>query len=201
MVSVERFVVQDALKVGGTLDRAAELLVPMTPTDGRGPDRGGARPARSSSTTSRPRRTCRSPAASSGAELLLRRGHPVQHRDRVSARNGGTLLPSLEWALITARSVGQGKAALYWVNLTTAREAAEEACTVYEWRNRRGKSLITKAVVVDAPPEDFVAVARTAESVSELSAAHERALVAGAWTDELRQTFTECKLALLAKAS
>jgi hypothetical protein len=202
MVSVERFVVQDDLQVGGTLDRAAELLVPMTPTDDRGNPIGEEIPAGTVLIDDiKTAQEMDFAGAKFGVQNYCYASGTPYNTETGQREEWGHAAPSLEWALITHLPSKQGKAALYWVNLTTAREAAEEACTVYEWRNRRGKSLITKAVVVDAPPEDFVAVARTAESVSELSAAHERALVAGAWTDELRQTFTECKLALLAKAS
>jgi len=109
--------------------------------------------------------------------------------------------PSLEWALITHVPSKQGKAALYWVDLAAAREAAEEACTVYEWRNSRGKRLITKAVVVDAPAEDFFLVAKQATSVDELLAAHRRAVTIGAWNDVLKQEFSRCKAKLEAAAS
>ena len=108
--------------------------------------------------------------------------------------------PSREWALITHLPSKQGKAALYWVNLTDAREAAEYACGVYDWRNKRGKKLITKAAVVEAPPEDFFATAANAESYDELRAAATRANATGAWNDVLQQAFTRRKLELATPA-
>ena len=199
MVSVERFVVQDELKVGGTLDRAAELLVPMTPTSDDGEPLGDELPAGTvviddiktaqDMSFAGPKFGVQNWCYASGTPYDTATGQ---------REPWGHLAPSLEWALITHVPSKQGKAALYWVNLTEAKAAAEEACTVYEWRNSRGKRLITRAAVIEAPPEDFFATARDAEDITDLRAAAVRANAAGAWNEVLQQAFTRRKQELLA---
>jgi hypothetical protein len=202
MVSVERFVVQDELQVGGTLDRAAELLVPMTPTDDKGNPIGEEIPAGTVVIDDvKTSQDMSFAGAKFGVQCYCYASGCPYNTETGVREEWGHPTPSLEWALITHVPSKQGKAALYWVNLVEAREAAEEACTVYEWRNKRGKSIITKAVVIEAPTEDFAAIARDAESVGDLTAAYERALAAGLWNDELRQVFSECKASLLKVAS
>jgi hypothetical protein len=197
MVSVERFVVQDELEVGGTLDRAAELLVPMTPTDDHGNPIGDEIPA--GTVLIDDIKTAQDmffAAAKFGVQNWCYSSGTPYNTKTGMREPWGHPAPSLEWALITHLPSKQGKASLYWVNLTDAKEAAEEACTVYEWRNKRGKKLITKAVVVEIE-EDFFDLAANAESVEVLVELSRRASAAGKWNDVLRQAFTRRKNELI----
>ena len=198
MVSVERFVVHDALKVAGTLDRAAELLVPMTPTDDNGNPIGDEIPV---GTVLLGDVKTSQDMTFAGAKFAVQcyvyaSGTPYNTRTGVREPWGHDS-PSVEWGLIIHAPSKLGKAALHWVNLTDAAEAAEEANRVYEWRNKRGKNLITKAVVVEID-EDFATLAEYAESVEDLLDLCNRARDVGKWNDELKATFSARKLELLA---
>jgi hypothetical protein len=195
MVSVERFVVHDGLKVAGTLDRAAELLCPMTTPDGTVLPVG---------------MTCIADVKTSqdmsfaGCKFAVQcyvyaAGTPYNTATGVREEWGhGT--PSTEWALIIHAPSGQGTAALYWVDLTGAKEAAEHALCVHDWRGSRGKGLISRAEVVEIE-EDFFEIAANAESTDILTAAYYRAEAAGKWNDVLKQAFSRRKLELVAEAS
>lgn len=201
MVSVERFVVQDELQVGGTLDRAAELLVPMTPTGDDGEPIGEELPA--GTVVIDDLKTAQDmffAGAKFGVQNWCYASGTPYNTKTGQREEWGHPAPSREWALITHLPSKKGKAALYWVDLAGAREAAEYACGVYDWRNKKGKKLITKAAVVEAPPEDFFATAADAESIDDLRAAATRANAAGAWNEVLQQAFTRRKLELAAPA-
>lgn len=193
-VDVERFVVHDPLRVAGTLDRAAELLVPMTPTNDDGEPIGDEIPAGTvllgDVKTSQDMTWA---GAKFGVQCFVYATGTPYNTQTGQREEWGHPVPSDEWALIIHAPSKQGKAALHWVNLTDAREAADESYRVYEWRNSRGKRLISKAVVVDAPPEDFFATAREATSISELREAARRASSSGAWNEVLQQAFTRRK--------
>lgn len=192
VLSAEEIVVQDDHQVGGTYDRVMELLMPMPVTDRAG----------------------EVVATLPIGEILIGDVKTSQKMDFAGAKFGvqcwayatGTPYdpmkklripwphqpPSHEWAVIIHVGSGSGKAALYWVNLVESAEAAEQARTVYEWRNRRGKALISRGSVI----EDFTVTCEYAETVFDLRAAYERALAAGVWNAVLKQRFTRRRIEL-----
>lgn len=201
MVSVERFIVHDDLKSSGTLDRAAELLVPMTPTDDKGRVVGDEIPAGEVILADVKTSQDMSFAGCKFAVqcYIYATGTPYNTKTK-SREDWGHRTPRSDWGLILHAPSEQGKAALYWVNLSGAREAAWHVKDTYEWRGRRGKSLIFQAEVVEID-EDYVELASSVESIDDLTVLFHRAQAAGKWTDELRAEFTRRKTTLLEKAS
>ena len=196
MVSVERFVVHDALKVAGTLDRAAELRVPMTPTDDNGIPIGDEIPAGTvllgDVKTSQDMTWA---GAKFGVQCFVYATGTPYNTQTGQREEWGHTAPSTEWALIIHAPSKQGKAALHWVNLTDAAEAADQCYRVYDWRNSRGKRLITKAVVVDAPPEDFFAAFQSSSATASSSRLSARVTAMARWSVRAIRVLTEDGLA------
>ena len=185
VLSAEEIVVQDDHQVGGTYDRVLELIRPMEVTNSAGEvlvvlpageiiigdvktsqkmDFAGAKFGVQ----------CWSYATATPYDPIRKVRIPWPHCP-----------PSHDWAVIIHVASGSGKAGLHWVDLREYAEAAEEARRVYEWRNRRGKSGITRGSVI----EDFTVTCEYAETQFDLSAAAERAKASGTWNDVLRARF------------
>lgn len=186
VLSSEEIVVQDDHRVAGTYDRVLELLIAMTVKDRKGNVLAVLPPG----------------------EIIIGDVKTSQHMDFAGAKFGvqcfvyatGTPYdpikklrvpwdhrpPSTEWAVILHVGSGTGQAALHWVNLTDAAEAAEQCRKVYDWRNKFGKALITRGSVI----EDFTVTCEYATSVHDLNMAYQRAVAAGEWTSILKQRFT-----------
>lgn len=190
MVSVERFVVHDELRVAGTLDRAVKLRREMVTPDGTILDAGVVLIGDQKTSQDMSWAGCKFAVQC----LVYAEGTPY---DTATGKREpwGHDAPRTDWALIIHTPSMQGTAALYWVDLDNARRAAQHALQVHEWRNRLGKALISKAVEVEVA-EDFRATAAGAESLAELTVAYERAVAAGAWDDVLRQAFSRRKAEL-----
>lgn len=189
VLSTERFVVQDDHRVAGTLDRAVEALFPTPVTDKHG-----------NVITVIP-----------AGDVLIGDVKTSQTMDFAGCKFGvqcwsyatatpydpiqklripwGHTPPRMDWAVIFHVGSGTGQASLHWVNLIEAAEAAEEVRRVYEWRNKRGKSLITKGTTV----EDFTTTCEYATSQFDLQSAYQRALAAGQWNDVLKARFSRRK--------
>jgi len=196
VVSVERFVVQDEYQIAGTLDRAVELLRP-TPVV----DHGG-----------------NVVSVLSTGSVIIGDVKTSQNMDFAGCKFGvqcwayatgvpydpikkhrvdwGHRPPRTDWAVIFHVGSGTGQAQLHWVNLIEAAEAADDARRVYEWRNKRGKSLISKGTMV----EDFTTTCEVSESVFDLTMAYQRAVAAGAWNDVLKARFTRRRIELESQA-
>lgn len=192
VLGAERFVVQDDHQVAGTLDRAVELLVPMAVRDKNGNELavlpagaviiGDVKTAQSMDFA----------GCKFGVQCFIyATGKP--YCPIVKAREPwGHAEPRTDWAVIFHVGSGTGQAALHWVNLTEAAEAAEIARASYEWRNRRGKALISKGSVI----EDFIVTCEYAVTVHDLNMAYQRAVAAGEWTDLLKHRFSKRKAEL-----
>lgn len=191
MVSIERFVVHDELKVAGTLDRAAELLVEMVTPDGTVLEVGTVLIGDVKTSQDMTWAGCKF-----GVQCLIyAEGEPYDTATGVR-ESWGHAAPRTDWALIIHVPSTQGTAGLYWVNLDEARIAAHDSMTVHTWRGKRGKSLITRVETVDVP-EDFHLTAKTATSLDDLTAAYKRAAQAGAWNDVLKAAFSRRKAQLI----
>lgn len=195
VLSAEEIVVQDDHQVGGTYDRVLELLRSMPVTDKHGNVR----------------------ATLPAGEVIVGDVKTSQKMDFAGAKFGVQCFtyatavrydpilkvrlpwphqaPRQDWAVILHVASGSGKAALHWVDLQEYAEAAEQARTVYEWRNRRGKASIMKGSVI----EDFTVTCELAQTEFDLLSAYERAKVAGEWTDLLKARFSRRKARLLAE--
>lgn len=193
VLGAERFVVQDEHRVAGTLDRAVELLVLMQVIGKRGAVLdtlpagavviGDVKTAQSMDFAGcKFGVQCFIYATGLPYDPILKAREPWGHD-----------APRTDWAVIFHVGSGTGQAALHWVNLAEAAEAADCARHSYAWRNARGKNLITKGSVV----EDFNVTAELAETEFDLLAAYQRALAAGEWNDMLKQRFSRRKAALL----
>jgi hypothetical protein len=184
VLSVERFVVQDGHQVGGTLDRAVEVLVPVTAADGTVLPAGSVIIGDVKTSQSMDFAGCKFGvqcwAYATGVPY-----DPIK-KQRV---DWGHAAPRTDWAVIFHVGSGTGQAQLHWVNLTEAAEAADDARRVYQWRNKRGKSLITKGTVA----EDFTVTCEVSESVFDLTMAYQRAVAAGQWNEVLKARFGKRK--------
>lgn len=197
VLSAEEIVVQDDHQVGGTYDRVLELLQAMVVVDKRGVVR----------------------ATLPAGEVIVGDVKTSQKMDFAGAKFGVQCFtyatavpydpvskvrlpwphqpPRQDWAVILHVASGSGKAALHWVDLQEYAEAAEQARTVYAWRNRRGKASIMKGSVI----EDFITSCELAQSEFDLLAAYERAKAAGEWNDVLKARFSRRKAQLAAEQS
>lgn len=191
MVSIERFVVHDGLRSAGTLDRAAEILTPIVTPDGTIIEAGQVVILDVKTSQDMSWAGCKFAVQC----FVYAEGIPYNTATGVR-EDWGHAPPRTDWALIVHVPSTQGEASLHWINLDKARAAALHALEVHEWRNARGKKLISKAVDIDAP-EDFRATASCASSLEELKAASIRAVKAGAWNDVLRQAFSRRKAELI----
>lgn len=199
MVSVERFIVHDELRVAGTLDRAARLRVPMVPVDCDGRVLGEEIPAGEVILADVKTSQDMSFAGCKFAVQCYCYATGTPYNTTTNVREPwGHATPRADWGLIIHAPSGQGTAGLHWVDLTGSREAALHALEVHEWRGKRGKTLICQAAVL---PIDYFSVAATAETVAELSAAASHAYAAGAWNEVLQQAFTRRKAELADIAS
>lgn len=198
VLGAERFVVQDDHQVAGTFDRVVELQVPMTirerPKRGKEGEVVAVLPA--------------------GA-VIIGDVKTAQKMDFAGSKFGvqcwvyatgvpydpirkvrepwGHEPPRTDWAAIFHVGSGTGQAEIHWVNLSEAARAAECARNAYEWRNSRGKNLISKGTVI----EDFAITCQYAATVHDLNMAYERAKATGEWNDLLKQRFSKRKAELL----
>lgn len=187
MVSIERFVVHDPLKVAGTLDRAALLRTAMVAPDGTILEAGQVVIGDVKTSQDMSWAGCKF-----GVQCLVY-AEGIPYDTRTGKREAwGHDAPRTDWALIIHVPSAHGTAALYWVNLDEARIAAQHALEVHGWRGKRGKGLIARAELVEVP-EDFHEIANAAVSIEELNGAARRAVSAGAWNEVLRQAFSRRK--------
>lgn len=195
-LSSERIVVQDDHRVGGTYDRVLELLAAMTVTDRKGNVLAVLPPGEIIIGDVKTSQDMAFAGAKFGVQTFVyatgtpydpikKLRTPWEHRP-----------PSTEWAVILHAGSGTGQAAIHWVDLVAAAEAAERVREVYEWRNRRGKALIARGSVV----EDFTVTCEYAQTVHDLNTAYQRALTAGEWTEMLKARFGKRKRELVAAA-
>lgn len=187
VLSSELFVVQDDHQVAGTLDRAVELLVPVVAPDGTVLEPGSVVIGDVKTSGSMDFAGCKF-AVQCWAYAT---GHPYDPITKLRVP-WAHLPPRTDWAVIFHVASGSGQARLHWVDLTEAAEAAEDARRAHEWRNRRGKQLITVGSVI----EDFVLTCEYATSTFDLMTAYERAKAAGEWNDLMRQRFTRRRVEL-----
>lgn len=183
-LSIERFVVQDDHRVGGTLDRAVELLRDMIAPDGTMLEAG--------SVVIGDVKTAQA-MDFAGAKFAVQcwsyaTAVPYNPVDKIRI-DWGHEPPRHDWAVIFHIPSGSGKAQLHWVNLTAAAAAADQVRQVYEWRNKLGKRMISAALPHEWA-EDFHATAVAAGSHAELTAAYQRAVAAGQWNEVLKQAFS-----------
>jgi hypothetical protein len=188
MLGVERFVVQDEHRVAGTLDRAVRLVRPLRAPDGATIEPGSVLIGDVKTAQSMDFAGCKFAVQC----WVYATGVPYDPvaRQRIE---WGHETPSADWAVIFHVPSGEGRAAMYWVNLRTAANAAHDVREVYAWRNRLGKAAISK----HRPAEDFAALCTAAASMAELMALYQRAVAAGAWDVMLKQIFGLRKQALL----
>lgn len=186
-VSVELFVVQDDHLVAGTLDRAVRLRHDAIAPDGTVIEAG--------TVVIGDVKTAQKMDFAGGKFavqcFIYATGTPYDpvNKIRIPWEHSP---PSQDWAVIFHVASGSGQAKLYWVDLRAAAEAACVAREVYEWRNRLGKAMISKAA------ENFLATVAVAEDEQDLHEAYERAKATGAWNDDLKAIFTARKLELAA---
>lgn len=186
-VSVELFVVQDDHEVAGTLDRAVELLHDTEAPDGTVLEAGTVligdvkTAQRMEFAGSKFAIQCFIYATGTPYDPITKKRMAWTHEP-----------PNQDWAVIFHVASGSGAAALYWVDLKAAAAAADIARNVYEWRNRLGKAMISKA------PENFVATVAMATCVQDLHEAYERAKAAKVWGDELKRIFSARRAELCA---
>ncbi len=184
VLAAELFVVQDEHRVAGTLDRAVEVLVPITAPDGTSISAGSVLIGDVKTSQSMEFSgakfgvQCWAYATATPYDPIQRMRTPWLHEP-----------PRQDWAVIFHVGSGSGQAALYWVDLEAAAQSAEVAREVYEWRNRLGKALISRGSTV----EDFTATCEAASTVFDLKMAYERACAAGKWDDLLKQRFGKRK--------
>jgi hypothetical protein len=191
-LSVERFVVQDSHRVGGTLDRAVEILRPLPVTDDHGNVLAVLEPGSVIIGDVKTSGSMDFAGCKFGVQCwAYATGVPYDPINKVR-EDWGYDAPRTDWAVIMHVASGSGEGALHWVNLTDAAEAAEHVRAVYAWRNWRGKGLITRGRQV----EDFHATCASATSIAELTDAYQRAHAAGAWDDVLKQRFSRRKAEL-----
>lgn len=191
MVSIERFVVHDTLKVAGTLDRAARLRRPVVTPDGTIIEAGQVVIGDVKTSQDMSWAGCKFAVQC----FCYAEGTPYDTRTG-QREDWGHEPPRTDWALIIHVPSTQGAARFHWVNLDKSRTAAQHAFQVHEWRNVKGKKLITAADVIEAP-EDFRATADSAASLDDLNAAAIRAVKTGAWNDVLKQAFSRRKAELI----
>lgn len=192
-VSSERIVVQDDHRVGGKLDRALQVVRDL-PVDHPHAEPGTVI-ERGSIVLGDVKTAQRMDFA--GCKFGVQcwayaTSVPYDPINRVRVEWGHDA-PRTDWAVILHAPSGQGRAALFWVDLRHYAKAAEEVRKVYGWRNKAGKAGIAVAVL----PEDFRITAAAATSVDELNAAARRAVKTGAWDDLVKQAFSRRKSELL----
>lgn len=189
VLSSELFVVQDDHRVAGTLDRAVELLIPMTAPDGTVLEPGTVVIGDVKTAQKMDFAGCKFGvqcfvyATGTPYDPIAKTRTPWEHEP-----------PNQSWALIFHVGSGTGQAGLYWVDLLAAAEAAERAREVYEWRNSRGKALIRRGTTA----EDFTVTCEVARTEFDLLAAYQRAVAAGEWTEILKARFSKRKAELAA---
>lgn len=191
MVSIERFVVQDAHRVAGTLDRAAELLVPLVTPWGL--------PVPAGDVVILDEKTAQS-MDFAGTKFAVQgwvyaTGEPYDPEKKCRVA-WGHKQPRADVAFIVHVPSGLGTAALYAIDLTEAGEAAAIAKEVYDWRNWRGKKLIS---ATESAPQLLARWTETVESAADLAALKalaRQASSSGVWCPELRELFTARKTAL-----
>jgi len=180
MRSIELFIVQDDHQSAGTLDRAVEVIWPLIAPDGTIIPPGDILIG--------DLKTAQDMAFAGGKFgvqcFIYATGVPYDPINK-TRYDWGHQPPRTDWAVIFHVPSGQGKAELYWVNLTEAAIAAQDVRRVYEWRNRRGKLMICQG----RPGEDFPESCAAAQTVDELMAIYQRAVAVGAWCEELRVLF------------
>jgi hypothetical protein len=187
MLSIERFVVQDAHQVGGTTDRVVEVVWPLVAPDGSVIEPGSILIGDLKTAQDMTFAGCKF------AVQCWAYGTGVPYDPIAKVRvPWGHAPPRTDWAVIFHVPSGQGRAALYWVDLTKAALAAEHVRLVYAWRNRQGKALISQGV----PGEDFTVTCARAQSYADLKAAYGRAVAVGAWNDVIKQRFTRRRMEL-----
>lgn len=187
MLSVERFVVQDDHRVAGTTDRVVEVTWPLLTPAGTIIDPGAVLIGDVKTSQSMDFAGCKF-----GVQCwIYATGVPYDPiaKQRIE---WGHDAPRTDWALIFHAPSGQGKAKLYWVDLTTAEEAAHDVREIYLWRNKRGKALIEGG----RPGEDFTETCARATGLAELKAAYQRAVAVGSWNEVLKARFGRRKLEL-----
>lgn len=188
-LSVERFVVQDDHRVAGTLDRAVEVLVPTPVHDRDGNVVANLDPGSVVIGDVKTSGSMDFAGCKFGVQCwCYATGKPYDPVEKVRVPWGHDT-PRTDWAVIFHVASGSGIAALYWVNLTEAAEAADHVRGDYSWRNWRGKKLITKGRKV----EDFHAICAQCSSVDELMGVYQRAVAAGAWDEVLKARFSRRK--------
>ncbi|MGH3965951.1 MAG: hypothetical protein ACRDRY_22310 [Pseudonocardiaceae bacterium] len=192
VLSSELFVVQDDHRVAGTLDRAVEVLIPVTTSDGTVIERGSVLIGDVKTSGSMDFAGCKFAVQC----WVYATGHPYDPIRKMRTPWLHTP-PRTDWAVIFHVASGSGQARLHWVDLTEAAEAAEDARRSHEWRNARGKALITRGSVI----EDFTLTCEHAETEFDLMAAYERAKAAGEWNDVLKQRFGRRKAELRAASN
>lgn len=191
-VSSERIVVQDEHRVGGTLDRALQVVHTL-PVDHPLADPGTV--IERGSVILGDVKTAQSmdfAGAKFGVQCwAYATGVPYNPLDKIRLEWGHET-PRTDWAVILHVPSGQGRAALYWVDLRLYAQAAADVREIYEWRNKHGKAGIAMARQV----EDFTWIAEHATSVDELLSAYRRAKAAGDWNDVLKKRFARKRLEL-----
>lgn len=192
MVSIERFVVQDEHRVAGTLDRAGELLAPIITPWGL-PVAAGDVVIVDQKTAQR--------MDFAGPKFgvqgwIYATGEPYDPVQKVRVP-WGHAQPRADVAVIAHTPSGLGTADLYAIDLQEAGLAAEIAREVYDWRNWRGKRLITKTETAAVMVERWKETVASAADLDALKALARQANTAGAWCDPIRELFTARKTELV----
>lgn len=179
-LSSERIIVEDRYRVGGTYDRAIELLFPMTTPTGDVLAAGTVLIGDIKTSQTLDFAGCKF-----GIQVLeYATGQPYDPIDKV--RYGwGHEAPRTDWAVILHVPSGKGQAAFRWVDLRHYARAAADVKRTHNWRNTQGKKGIMKGRTF----EDYGLTCQLASSVEELFAAHARAIDNEEWTEELRALF------------
>lgn len=186
-LSVELFVVQDDHFVAGTLDRAVRVRHETVAPDGSIIEAGTVligdvkTAQKMDFAGGKFAVQCWVYATGTPYNPITKEREPWLHEP-----------PSQDWAVIFHVASGSGAAKLYWVDLKAAAEAACVAREVYEWRNKLGKAMISKAA------ENFLATLALAQDEQDLFEAYERAKATGVWGDGLKAAFSVRKRELAA---
>jgi hypothetical protein len=125
---------------------------------------------------------------------ITHKGAELPAGDRIDWVPGERL--NTKWGLVIHLPAGEGTGSLHWINLTVGWAMAQKAMELREIR--KTKNLISGPIL--PPEEDFAAAAARAASLTALAGVAARAMVAGAWGDDLRPAFTQRREELEAAA-
>lgn len=194
-VAIEQFCVCDELKVAGTPDRVSRLRRPLVAPN------GANLPAGDVLITDEKTSGSMDFGGIKFSVQLAVYSRAAMYDPATGDRTPWPGPPRQDWGLIVWCPAGEGRAELYWVNLTAGWELARQSIDVRGQRRRKDLLVPANVDAASTPPTEYLELAFAAGTVAQLEQVWLDAVADGQTSPALLTACKNRKAALLAGAA